>query len=149
MMVQAATRYMNAYSATVPTFKERIALLYVLNDVFFHATTTYGDSKCFMMPATTQYLPSLVLSVKSAPEADPKQVDKLLRLWDEKHYFPSDVFITITGGTSSSSNIPAQRTPIQKPKSIGHIADPYYLLPVSCMLKVVVLPLPKSISDIA
>jgi CID domain len=129
---------MNAYSATLPTFKERITLLYVLNDVFFHASSTYDDTKRFMIPATTKYLGPLLASVKSVPAADTKQLDTLLRLWQEKKYFPPDVFTTITGGNLFSS--PAKPTRLQRPGTLGNINDPYYLLPVSCMLEAIVAP---------
>jgi hypothetical protein len=131
---------MNAYSATLPTFKERLALLYVLNDVYFHASNTYGETKRFIPSASSQFLTSLFSSVKSAPNAQPKQMDRLLRLWAEKQYFSSEVFATIAGVNMPVASVPEERPQIHKPAILGCVGDPYYLLPVSCMIEVIVLP---------
>src|SRR5947207_10146391 len=86
---------MSASSPTLSTFKERLSLLYVLNDVLFHATNTFRDTNAFVPSATIQYLSALVKSAQSAPNARSETLDTVLTLWSDKHYFSDDEFAHI------------------------------------------------------
>ena len=132
-------RFLAAYSATLPTFKERLALVYVMNDVLHHATRTLHGTKAFVPSATTQYLPNLLKSTQAAEDARADKVMKVLKLWTEKAYFNDDELsqvmekpITTTTGKSAKSK------PLVKPSMLGRPGDPPWLLPVSCMLEVMV-----------
>lgn len=141
--MQAVTRLFSTFASTLPTFKERLALLYVLNDIIFHAVNTYRDTKSFIPSATTQYLTPLLNSVKSAPNTRSEPIDKLLKLWSEKRYFTEEEYSKITGlpmkaTTASISEDQPKRKPLVKPAMLGMSGDPYWLLPVSCMLEIIV-----------
>src|SRR5437762_13744850 len=132
---------MSAFSPTLTTFKARLSLLYVLNDVFFHATNTFRDTNAFVPSATIQYLSALVKSAQSAPNARSETLDKVLKLWSDKRYFSDDEFAQIgdkpVKGSTSMGNEP-ERKPLVKPSILGMKDDPHWLLPVSCMLEVMV-----------
>jgi hypothetical protein len=132
---------MSAFSAILRIFKERLSLLYVLNDVLYHATNTFSDTKAFVPSATIQYLSALVKSVHSAPNASNETLDKVLKLWSNKQYFSNDEFAQISDKpvkeSSRIENEP-ERTPLVKPSMLGTNGDPHWLLPVSCMLEVMV-----------
>lgn len=132
---------MSAFSATLSIFKERLSLLYVLNDVLFHSINTFKDAKAFVVSATMQYLPALVKSVQSAPNATAETTDKLLKLWSDRHFFTDDEFSQIRDNLvkriAPTENEP-ERAPLVKPPTLGTNGDPYWLLPVSCMLQVMV-----------
>jgi CID domain len=118
--------------------------LYVINDVLYHATNTFRDSKSFVASAMVQYLPALVNSVRSAPSARTETLDKVLKLWSEKQYFSTDELARITGEpvkeiTTEIEEKQPERKPLVKPKMLGVNGDPHWLLPVSCMLEVMVL----------
>ena len=118
-------------------------MLYVINDVLFHATNTYSDTKAFVASASLPYLPALVTSLRSAPNARSETIDTLLKLWSEKKYFNNEDFAQIVGERAKETKEEFQkredeRTPLVKPSVLGTSGDPHWLLPVSCMLDVVV-----------
>lgn len=131
---------MSAFSATLPTFKARLSLLYVINDVLFHATNAYGDTKTIVPSATIQYLPALLKSVQSAPNPRPETINKLFKLWSEKRYFSDEEFARILNKPQESVTVEkeAERKPLVKPTTLGTNGDPHWLLPVSCVLEVMV-----------
>src|SRR5208282_2150069 len=119
---------MSAFSATLTTFKGRLSLLYVLNDVLFHATNTFSDTRAFVPSATIQYLSALVKSAQSAPNARDKTIDKVLKLWADKHYFSDDEFAQINDKPvkeSSRMENESERTPLVKPSALGTNGDPH------------------------
>jgi hypothetical protein len=88
-----------------------------------------------------QYLPTLIKSVESAPQARPEPIEKLLKLWSDKHYFSDEEFSRISDRPKeiTTSTITEEvRAPIVKPTMLGATGDPHWLLPVSCMLEVMV-----------
>jgi CID domain len=136
-------RYMSAFSATLPTFKERISLLYVLNDVLFHSVNTFQQTKSFVAPSIVAFLPAIIKSVQSAADARVDSLDKLFQLWAENKYFSEEEYIQVTG--QPAKEIPVETTPkeperkkLVKPTSLGTHGDPHWLLPVSCMLETMV-----------
>ena len=134
---------MSAFSATLPTFKARLSLLYVLNDVLFHSANTFRDTTTFLSSATMQYLPALLKSVQSAPNSRPETIEKVLKIWSEKNYFSDEEFSKIFDKPRESTTITeneAARKPLVKPTILGTNGDPHWLLPVSCMLEVMVRP---------
>ena len=144
--LQAAVRFISAFSATLATFKERLSLVYVLNDVLYHATNTSRDTKAFVASAAVQHLPALVRSVKSAPNYRVGPLDRVLGLWSEKRYFSDEEFAQIAGEqikqTIAQPEIKEpERIPLVKPEMLGSDGDPHWLLPVSCMVEVMVLRL--------
>ena len=70
-------------------------------------------------------------------------LDKVLKLWSDKHYFSDDEFAQINDKpvkeSSRMENEP-ERKPLVKPSMLGTNGDPHWLLPVSCMLEVMVQP---------
>jgi CID domain len=135
-------RFIAAYSATLPTFKERLALVYVMNDVLHHATTTLSDTKAFVASAATQYLPNLLKSTQSADDARLDKVTKVLKLWTEKAYFNDDELSQIMEKPiTTTAEKPVESKPLVQPSMLGRAGDPHWLLPVSCMLEVMVPPL--------
>lgn len=136
-------RFISAFSATLATFKERLSLVYVLNDVLYHATNTFHDMKAFVASATVQHLPALVRSVKSAPNYRVGPLDKVLGLWSEKRYFSDEEFVLIAGEQVKQTIVQPEmkepeRIPLVKPEMLGTDGDPHWLLPVSCMVEVMV-----------
>jgi len=118
-------------------------MLYVINDVLFHATNTYSDTKAFVASASLPYLPALVTSLRSAPNARSETIDTLLKLWSEKKYFNNEDFAQIVGERAKETKEEFQkredeRRPLVKPSVLGTSGDSHWLLPVSCMLDVVV-----------
>jgi len=139
-------RFISALSATLSTFRERLSLLYVLNDVLHHSTNTFRDTKAFIASATVPYLPALVNSVKSAPNYRAEPIDKVLKLWFEKRYFSDEEFAQVTGEQVKRVVTEVQvkepeRKPLVKPARLGTTGDPHWLLPVSCMVEVMVVKL--------
>jgi hypothetical protein len=135
---------MSAFSATLPTFTERLSVLYVLNDVLFHATNTFRDTKAFVASAAVQFIPALLKAIHSAPHPRMDLVEKVLKLWSEKHYFTDGEFTWIRGekvkqtSTEEAETQPERNTLI-KPSMLGTDGDPHWLLPVSCMLEAMVI----------
>lgn len=118
-------------------------MLYIMNDVLFHATNTYSDTKDFVASASLPYLPVLVTSLRSAPSARTETIDALLKLWSEKKYFSNKDFAQIVGERAKETKEEFQRRederkPLVKPSMLGTSGDPHWLLPVSCMLEVIV-----------
>jgi hypothetical protein len=137
-------RYISAFAATLSTFNERISLLYVLNDVLFHSTNTMRETKSFMPSSMVQFLPAIVLSVQTAPDAAGDPLDKLFKLWAEKRYFSHDEYLQVTGRSAKEMTAPSGQVELiqkdlVKPASLGTKGDSHWLLPVSCMLEAVVL----------
>lgn len=137
---------MSAFSATLTTFKARLSLLYVVNDVLFHVTNTFREEKSYVAPATLQYLPVMVKAVRSAPDAHVDPLNKVLRLWKDNRYFSDDEIARMMYGEAKEQRVEtrendqAGRKPIVKPETLGTNGDAHWLLPVSCMLEVMVLP---------
>jgi hypothetical protein len=132
-------------SATLPTFTERLSLLYILNDILYHATNTFRDTKAFVASATVQFIPILLKTIYSAPQPRIDLVDKVLKLWSEKRYFTDDEFTRIRGEEgkpTSTEEVESQpkRNTLVKPTMLGTDGDPHWLLPVSCMLEAIVSP---------
>ena len=148
---KAVTRLLSAMAPTLQTFKERLALLYVLNDVLYHATNTFRQSKSFIPSATVQYLTPLLNSVKSASSARSEPIDKLLRLWSEEKYFTDEEYAQVTGLPPktgvSTGKVEVEQKQLVKPAMLGVPGDPHWLLPVSCMLDVVVLSIFKEANN--
>jgi hypothetical protein len=145
VLIQALVRYMSAFSATLPTFKERMSLLYVLNDVLFHSVNTFQETRSFVASSTIAFLPAIVKSAQSATDARVDSVDKLFQLWAANKYFSEEEYIKVTG--QHVKDTPTEATPkeqeperreLVKPKSLGKRGDPHWLLPVSCMLETMV-----------
>ena len=126
---------MSAFSPTLSTFKERLSLLYVLNDVLFHATNTFRDTNAFVPSATIQYLSALVKSAQSAPNARSETLDTVLTLWSDKHYFSDDEFAQIGDKPVKESTINYQSVYDKKEQMerllMSHGLDPKYYLHVS------------------
>jgi hypothetical protein len=135
---------MSAFSATLPTFTERLSLLYVLNDVLFHATNTFRDTKAFVASATVQFIPPLLKAIYSAPHPRIDLMDKVMKLWSEKRYFTDDEFTRIRGDKvkpipTEEAETQPERNALVKPTILGTDGDPHWLLPVSCMLEAIVI----------
>lgn len=135
---------MSALAATLPTFTQRLSLLYVLNDVLFHAKTTFRGSKEFVGPATVQFIPVLLKWIHSAPNARIDVVEKVMKLWSDKNYFTDEEFAQIRGeefirASTEEVETVEERNVLVKPTMLGTSGDPHWLLPVSCMLEVMVL----------
>jgi hypothetical protein len=118
-------------------------MLYIMNDVLYHATNTYSDTKSFVASASLPYLPALVKSVRAAANAQTEPIDTLLKLWSEKKYFNNEDFGQIVGERAKETKEEFQireneRQPLVKPSILGTTGDPHWLLPVSCMLEVIV-----------
>jgi hypothetical protein len=133
---------MSALAATLLTFTQRLSLLYVLNDVLFHAKNTFRGTKEFVAPATVQFIPTLLKRIHSATNAHLDAVEKVMRLWSDKGYFTAEEFAQIGGEeiqppTEESGTV--ERDVRIKPTMLGTSGDPHWLLPVSCMLEVVVV----------
>jgi hypothetical protein len=132
---------MAAFCAMLSTFKARLVLLYVLNDVFLHATTT--ETTLNIAPSTVSFLPAMVRSVQSAPDAQVEPVNALFKIWAEKSYFSDEEYTQITGQPPKKmkedvSPTELERKTLVKPASLGTKGDPHWLLPVSCMLETMV-----------
>jgi len=127
------------------TFKERISLIYVLNDVLYHATNTYKDTKSYFPSAILQYLPALIKSIQAAPNAHFESLDKVSRIWSDKNYFTEDEYSQIFGErpnqSKESTHAQKESEPLVLPNTLGNEGDPHYLLPVSCMVEVMVCSL--------
>ena len=124
-----------------------------MNDVLFHATNTFHATKAYVSSAALQYLPALVKTIRSAPEAQSEPLDKVIELWSEKKYFTPEEFGQITEEPLREEKSVEQedkvaRKPLVKPAMLGNMGDPHWLLPVSCMLEVVVLSPPLSKFDV-
>jgi len=124
-----------------------------MNDVLFHATNTFRETKAYVSSAALQYLPALVKTIRSAPEAQSDPLDKVIALWSEKKYFTPEEFGQITEEPLREEKSVEQedkvtRKPLVKPAMLGNMGDPHWLLPVSCMLEVVVLSPPLSKFDV-
>jgi hypothetical protein len=136
---------MSVFSTTLPTFTERLSLLYILNDILYHATNTFRDTKAFVASATVQFIPALLKTIYSAPQPRIDLVDKILKLWSEKRYFTDDEYTRIRGekvkqtSTEEAESQPKRNT-LVKPTMLGTDGDPHWLLPVSCMLEAIVPP---------
>jgi CID domain len=120
-----------------------------MNDVLFHSTNTFPETKDYVPSAALQYLPALVKTIRSAQDAQNEPLKKVIKLWSEKNYFTSEGFKQITEEPfteeiSIAEEDKLERTPLIKPSILGNLGDPHWLLPVSCMLEVVV-PLPATI----
>jgi hypothetical protein len=139
---------MSAFSATLTTFRARLSLLYVVNDVLFHAANTFREEGAYVAPATLQYLHVMIKVARSAPDARVDPLHKVLKLWKDKSYFSDDEIAQIMGEevreerTESRENDRIERKPIVKPATLGVNGDPHWLLPVSCMLEVMVMQAP-------
>ena len=121
-----------------------------MNDVLYHATNTYSDTKSFVVSASLPYLPTLVKSARAALNARTDPIETLLKLWSEKKYFGDDDFAQIVGERPKETKEEFKkreddRKPLVKPSLLGTKGDPHWLLPVSCMLEVIVRPQPFSI----
>lgn len=115
-----------------------------MNDVLFHSTNTFSETKDYVPSAALQYLPALVKTIRSAQDAQNEPLRKVIKLWSEKNYFTPEEFKQITEEPfteeiSMAEENKLERTPLIKPSMLGNLGDPHWLLPVSCMLEVVVL----------
>jgi hypothetical protein len=117
-----------------------------MNDVLFHATNTFREQKGYVVSAALQYLPALVKSIRSAPEASAEPLDKVIKLWSEQKYFSTEEFVQITEVPLKEEKSVQQQEEkkverkrlLVKPSMLGNMGDPHWLLPVSCMLEVMV-----------
>jgi len=118
-------------------------MLYIINDVLYHATNTYSEAKSFVASASLAYLPTLLKSTRAAPNAQTEPMETLLKLWSENKYFSNEDFAQIVGERAKETKEEFQkredeRKPLVKPSMLGTNGDPHWLLPTSCMLQVVV-----------
>src|SRR5271154_4750772 len=118
-------------------------MLYIMNDVLYHTTNTYSNTKSFVASASLPYLPALVKSVRAAANAQTEPTDILLKLWSEKKYFNNEDFGQIVGERAKETKAEFQkredeRKPLVKPSILGTSGDPHWLIPTSCMLEVIV-----------
>ncbi|KAH7318183.1 hypothetical protein B0I35DRAFT_431492 [Stachybotrys elegans] len=134
---------------TRPSVKRRrLHILYLLNDVLFHAVTGSGDAHTAR--ALEPMLPMLVASA-AAFDKCPKHVRKLqdlVALWEEKKYFPDEVVSqlkdAIVGGPSNPSTLDLQPSaasiklardaPYLLPSFHGDTSTPWYDLPAATWL---------------
>lgn len=121
----------------------------MINDVLFHSANTFRETKEYVASAALQYLPALVKTIRSAPDAQAGPLRKVIKLWSEKNYFSAEEFKQITEEPLTEDKPreeedKVERKPLMKPSMLGNLGDPHWLLPVSCMLEVVV-PLQTSL----
>ncbi|KAI1823018.1 hypothetical protein F4861DRAFT_353583 [Xylaria intraflava] len=136
--------------------RKRLHLLYILNDVLYHAHVR--DENHGLAANLELTLPSLFQSAAGFPNS-PKHIDKLLSLldlWEETRYYQSDFINKLrqavhkgpdslesqtaadsaNGSTNTTAARPSKDTPFTMPTMHGDASAPWYDLPAANWLPV-------------
>lgn len=136
--------------------RRRLHILYVLNDVFYHVKSRTRNEAFF--PDIAPHLPALFKSAASfenAPKHE-KKLNDLVRLWQEKAYFPHAVLDQLRAAIAEgpkarppphSNGMDAARkatpapssrdAPFMLPSMHGDASTPWYDLPAANWLPVI------------
>ena len=113
---------MDAFVQSLSTFGLRLGVLYVINDVAFHAlrdrATAYGPSVA-LCDALGGHIVSIVANVAAfaSTAAETEQIHRVVELWRTRGAFHPDVIAAIMRGASQPQlqQPPFQQPPFQQP----------------------------------
>ncbi|GAO49195.1 hypothetical protein SAICODRAFT_18207 [Saitoella complicata NRRL Y-17804] len=148
--VDALGKVLVTFAKVKDTFKERLSILYLVNDILHHYKQTSRPE------LTSAFQPSLLPLLRSAHYAhlgsdsttadeEKSKVTNLLEIWTRKEYLPTVALIGLKAGLlvppkelAATTKPRPSSTPsctVYKPTMHGNSSDPYFLQPVSCLLQ--------------